>query len=437
MKSKSIALIVLIATSINVFAQEEKSFDSMKLKLNKELAEGKMPPSLISKEKLIFNQNIKPSTPSYLGDQDVTVNVDQPIYTPVGDEIETNNLGNDPTIMKLMRKVSITTRPVGIPTEEQITGDFKKLDKNDPLVKDLINYSKSNDADECRELAKVANLISPLYGIYNDDLLSIFSQYKTLCGLYSIKDYKTVDISDIENRIVIFSKMIDNQTVYYCTGFILSDTTLITARHCMYPGSVGGGYKITVNNKEKSELSGLTLVDSACDYLHDNKRFNTEVSYQSCDYIFYKKNKLVSNYNYSNFPISDVNVSDRLIIVGYHYMNLSYEKYRSNRLGKPDPGWEKGIVVADSKSCMALDKRQVSYNNNLNSCFIHACQTTIGMSGSPVFVATNNKIKFTGLQIGTEQIDYATWYAMSDNCYQDSNLDDKTMNLAITTPITY
>ncbi len=437
MKSKSIALIFLIITSINVFAQEEKSFDSVRLKLNKELAEGKLPPSLISKEKINFNQNIIPSTPIYFGDQDGTVDIDQPIYTPVDDGIGTNNLGNNLAIMRLMRNIATISRPVEVPREDQIESDFKKLDKNNPFVKDLIEYSKSDVAEKCRELTKVANAISPLYGIYNDALLSTFSQYKSYCGLYSIKDYKTIDVSDIENRIVIFSKVVKSETVYYCTGFILSDTTIVTARHCVYPGSTGGGYKITVNNKEKSELSGLTLVDSACNYIHENKRFNTEVSFQSCDYIFYKKNKLISNYNYSNFPTSDVKVNDKLIIIGYHYMNLSYEKYISNRVGKPEPGWEQGIVVADSKSCMALDNKQVSYNSNFNSCFIHACQTTIGMSGSPVFVTKNNQTKFAGLQIGTEQIDYATWYAMSDNCYQDTDLDHKTMNLAITTPITY
>lgn len=203
------------------------------------------------------------------------------ISTINGKKITSLGIQGD-TYSDFLKRRSLIERPIETPTEEILKQEFPRLSSKNTNVEALIARTKSKEAERCREAANIVNNITQNHGIYDDYLAKDFDEYRDSCGLTSLSAHKNESIRDLAHRLVVFIKKINNKNTAYCNGFILSDTTVVTARHCIYPNSLGSEYRVFVNDGNNTEVVDFNVKDIACNEIHKDKNKNLFVSYQSC-----------------------------------------------------------------------------------------------------------------------------------------------------------
>lgn len=342
--------------------------------------------------------------------------------------VEKNKIKNHSFL--LMRGMQRFNRNAEIPIEpfdniNELPQVFKTPDVG-VHVENLIRYIDSAEAEKCKESAKPTGWVQIQDDFEDSKRLNNFKIYKENCGIYNIKNYVNNTVDDLSERIVV---LFNNERIF-CTGFILSDTSIVTARHCIYPKNEHAiDFMVAINDESETIIYDYYVDDSACNNIYQMINEHRHKSIQSCDYIFLKSKKLVANRIYSKFSIAEkVSAKDKLVIVGFHFRNLLYMR---KVLGDRKARWKNGIIVADSPMCITLEVK--NYLGNDSACFAHGCQTTQGMSGSPIFIVSDSGLKFAGVQIGTTKFDENAWFNDQYICYSEKEVTPNTKNLAVYT----
>lgn len=157
-----------------------------------------------------------------------------------------------------------------------------------------------------------------------------------------------------------------------CTGFLISNTTVVTAAHC----NVDTAYFSNGESRKVSKQNGRVC-------------FQTEGSY--CDYAVLTVDKV--NISSPSVLWQQADVNDELWIPGVAITSLETipDRYSASTMSATDN--------QQNKSC-----KVVFINDN---CLIHLCTVLQGFSGAPIVNVTKSKkeksVVISGMHISSEQ----------------------------------
>ncbi|PDS69636.1 hypothetical protein CO651_22975 [Rhizobium phaseoli] len=271
-----------------------------------------------------------------------------------------------------------------------LPGDTQ-IELSNPARVAIIDYPKTVRGKRCSIAVKAYRKANGNTEFHLTPTLRAVTQsiYRTEC----------LKIDELASHHVVFKRLvyfIDGNQIA-CAGFMIGNGVVVTARHCFAPGEdawlrkfeknqqmppalevtdVPGRLAFVVGSKKQYEVR---LIDDPMN--GDLKVYNPAVD-ASKDFLFV----MLENYDGPSFPdvkFDHVRPDDRLIIPG-----LFVEPKQLT----PDFSPQKHLLVDDSPACVAAA--------TIDTCVIHACQTDLGYSGTPIFKKISNGLAFVGVHTG-------------------------------------
>lgn len=266
-------------------------------------------------------------------------------------------------------------------------------------AKDLTDYRKSDQSNYCDKVIAI-------YAGSNTGK-NYVDNYLKHCGVdtWSEFDLPQDQRQEIEKRIGVF---VDRNNRVFCSGFLIENNQVITARHCNEAGLSSKKAHFRTLENPAVHLEILSLQDESCNQLH---RSLEQATIQPCDYIVVEVNtQPVADFS----RVQTLNRFDRLYFVGYsqfkHYKDIGGTPYDlvkdSSLIEQYVDEWNNGILVSRSPTCIAHELNLVSIQHPQDgeyksTCIKHSCQTDGGMSGGVLFTRDDNgRLIFAGVHIG-------------------------------------